>query len=65
METILPTKNKLVQDTEGNEENDTQLQTPTKQRLNYTKEPNEAHKNSLKEETLQVITENFMECYYT
>jgi hypothetical protein len=32
METILPTKNKLVQDTEGNEENDTQLQTPTKQR---------------------------------
>jgi hypothetical protein len=28
---------------------DTQIQTPTKQRLNYTKEPNEAHKNTLKE----------------
>jgi hypothetical protein len=39
---------------------DTQFQTPTKQR-NYAKKPNEAHKNNLKEEILQVITENFME----
>jgi hypothetical protein len=29
--------------------------------INYTKEPNEAHQNNLKEEILQVITENFME----
>jgi NAD(P)H-dependent FMN reductase len=29
--------------------------------MNYDKEPNEAHKNNLKEEILQVITENFME----
>jgi predicted nucleic acid-binding Zn-ribbon protein len=40
---------------------DTQIQTTTKQRLNYTKEPNEAHKNILKEEILQVINENFIE----
>jgi paraquat-inducible protein B len=32
---------------------------PTK--INYAKEPNKAHKNTLKEEKLQVITENFME----
>jgi hypothetical protein len=29
--------------------------------INHTKEANEAHKNNLKGETLQVITENFME----
>jgi esterase/lipase len=29
--------------------------------INYAKEPNEAHKNILKEEILQVITENFKE----
>jgi hypothetical protein len=40
---------------------DAQFQTPTKQKVNCTKEPNEAHKNNLKEEILQVITENFME----
>jgi uncharacterized protein YukE len=27
----------------------------------YAKEPNDAHKNTLKEEILQVITENFMQ----
>jgi glycerol dehydrogenase-like iron-containing ADH family enzyme len=41
---------------------DTQFQNPTK--TIYGKEPNEAHKNNLKEEILeeilQVITENFM-----
>jgi hypothetical protein len=30
-------------------------------KINYAKEPNEAHKNNLKEETLQVINENFIE----
>jgi hypothetical protein len=29
--------------------------------INNAKEPNDAHKNILKEEILQVITENFME----
>jgi hypothetical protein len=29
--------------------------------INDAKKPNDAHKNSLKEEILQVITENFME----
>jgi hypothetical protein len=28
--------------------------------INYSKEPNEAHKNNLKEEILWVVTENFM-----
>jgi hypothetical protein len=29
-------------------------------KINYAKEPNEAHKNILKEEILQVINENFI-----
>jgi chromosome segregation ATPase len=32
-----------------------------KTKMNYTKEPNEDHKNTLKEEILQVINENFIE----
>jgi hypothetical protein len=40
---------------------DTQIQTPTKQRLNYTKESNEDNKNTLKEEILQEISEYFSE----
>jgi vacuolar-type H+-ATPase subunit I/STV1 len=30
-------------------------------KINYAKEPNEAHKNNLKEDILQVINENFIE----
>jgi hypothetical protein len=30
-------------------------------KMNYVKEPNEAHKNNLKEEILQIINENFIE----
>jgi hypothetical protein len=30
-------------------------------KISYAKEPNEAHKNILKEEILQVINENFIE----
>jgi endo-alpha-1,4-polygalactosaminidase (GH114 family) len=37
---------------------DTQFWTPTKQ-INDANECNDAHKNTLKEEILQVITENF------
>jgi hypothetical protein len=30
-------------------------------KINYAKGPNEAHKNNLKEEILQVLNENFIE----
>jgi hypothetical protein len=30
-------------------------------KINYAKEPNEAHKNTLKEEIMQVINEKFIE----
>jgi hypothetical protein len=30
-------------------------------KINYAKEPNEAHKNNLKEGILQVLNENFIE----
>jgi hypothetical protein len=30
-------------------------------KINYAKEPNEAHKNNLKEEILQVLSESFIE----
>jgi hypothetical protein len=43
METILPPQNKLVQDAEGNEENRYPVPDPNKTKLDYPKEPNEAH----------------------
>jgi TPP-dependent pyruvate/acetoin dehydrogenase alpha subunit len=61
METILSQKNKVVQDLEQNEENRYPDPDSNKTKINYTKEPNEAHKNTLKEEILQVINENFIE----
>jgi hypothetical protein len=30
-------------------------------KINYAKEPNEAHKNNLKDEIIKVINENFTE----
>jgi hypothetical protein len=54
-------KNKLAQDSEGNEENSYPNPDTTKTKINYIKEPNETHKNSLKEEILQVINDNFLE----
>jgi hypothetical protein len=55
METIFPPqKNKLVQDSEGDEENEYPDPDSNKTKMNYTKEPNKAHKNILKEEILQV-----------
>jgi MinD-like ATPase involved in chromosome partitioning or flagellar assembly len=30
-------------------------------KINYAKEPNEAHKNNLKEDILQVLNENFID----
>jgi hypothetical protein len=55
------TKNKLVQDSEGNEENGYPDPDSNKTKINYTKEPNKAHKNILKEEILQIINENFID----
>jgi hypothetical protein len=46
METIFHPKNKLVQDSEGNEENRYPDPDSNKTTINYTKEPNKAHKNT-------------------
>jgi hypothetical protein len=56
-----PSKNKVVRDLEWNEENRYPDSDSNKTKISYTKEPNEAHKNDLKEEILQVISENFVE----
>jgi hypothetical protein len=55
-----PPKN-TVQNLELNEENRYPDPDYTKTKINYTKEPNEAHKNNLKDEILQVINENFIQ----
>jgi hypothetical protein len=60
MENILPPKNNLTQDSEGNEENRYPVLDSNKSKINDTKEPNNVQKNIHKEEILQVITENFM-----
>jgi hypothetical protein len=44
-----PHSNKLVQELEGNEENRYSDPNSNKMKINYAKEPNEAHKNNLKE----------------
>jgi hypothetical protein len=56
-----PSSNKLVQEPEGNEENRYPDQDSNKMKINYAKELNKAHRNTLKEEILQVINENFIE----
>jgi hypothetical protein len=56
-----PPQNNLIQDSEGNEENGYSVPDSNKTKINDAKEPNEAHKNNLKEEILQVITKNFTE----
>jgi hypothetical protein len=48
-----PPQNKLIQDSEGNEENGYPVPDSNKTKINYSKEPNEAHNNTLKEEILQ------------
>jgi hypothetical protein len=53
--------NKLVQEPEGNVEIRYPDPDSNKMKINYAKEPNEAQKNTLKEEILQVINENFIE----
>jgi hypothetical protein len=56
-----PLNNKLVQEPEGNEENGYPDSVSNKTKRNYTKEPNEANKNTLEEEILQVINQSFIE----
>jgi hypothetical protein len=56
-------QNNLIQDSEGNEENGCPVLDSNKTKMNDTKECNDAHKNYLKEEILQVITENYMEMF--
>jgi hypothetical protein len=56
-----PTPNKVVQDLEWNDENRYPDPDFNIAKINYTKEPNEAHKNILKEEILQIINEHFIE----
>jgi chromosome segregation ATPase len=51
---------KLVQEPEGNEENRYSDPDSNKMKINYAKEPNEAHKNNLKEDILQVLNDNFI-----
>jgi muramidase (phage lysozyme) len=41
-----------VQDTEGNDENGYSVTDPNKTETDYSKEPNQAHKTTLKEEIL-------------
>jgi hypothetical protein len=50
---------KVLQNLEQNKENGYPGPDSDKTKINYTSEPNEAHKNILKEEILQVINENF------
>jgi hypothetical protein len=50
-----PLQNKVVQDVKWNEENGYPDPDSNKTKINYTKEPNEDHKNTLKEEILQVM----------
>jgi hypothetical protein len=56
-----PHSKKLVQEPEGNEENRYSDPDFNKMKINYAKEPNEAHKNNLKEDILQVLNENCIE----
>jgi hypothetical protein len=56
-----PPKNNLIQDSEGNEENGYPGPDSNKTKINDTKLPSNAHKNNVKEEILQIITENFIE----
>jgi hypothetical protein len=60
-ETILPPKIIKYRIQREKEKNRYPVLDSNKTKINDTKEPNNAHKNILKGEILQVITENFME----
>jgi hypothetical protein len=57
---VSPPSDKLVQEPDGNEENRYSHQDSNKTKINYAKEPKEAHKNNLKEEILAIINENLI-----
>jgi hypothetical protein len=59
--THAPQKNNSMLDSEENEENGYPVPDPNKTTINDTKEHSDTDKNTLKEEILQEITENFME----
>jgi hypothetical protein len=54
-------KNNLIQVSEGNDGNGYLVPDSNKAKINKGKEPNDAHKNTFKENILQVITKNVME----
>jgi hypothetical protein len=56
-----PNSKGLVREPEGNEENRNSDPDSNEMKINYAKEPNEAHKNNLGEEILQVLNGNFIE----
>jgi hypothetical protein len=56
-----PPKNDLIQDPEENEVNRYPVPDSNKTEIKDAKDPNDVHKNNLKEEVLQVIKENFIE----
>jgi hypothetical protein len=56
-----PHKSKLVQDSEGNEENRYPDPDSKKPKITMPKNPRKPTTNTLKEEILQVINENFMQ----
>jgi hypothetical protein len=49
---LFPPKNDVLQDLKQNEEHRHSDSDSNKTKINYTKEPNKAHKNKLKEEIL-------------
>jgi uncharacterized protein YukE len=56
-----PHSKTLVQESEGNEENRYSDPDSNKMKINYAKKRNEAHKNNLKEDILQVLNEHRIE----
>jgi hypothetical protein len=56
-----PSKKYLIHNSVGNEENGYPVLESTKTKINDIKEPNDVHKNILKEEIQQMIPKNFME----
>jgi hypothetical protein len=57
-----PPKNKLVQDSEGNEESRYPVPDFNNTKIDYLKEPKEAHKNTLwKKKSCEKSIENLME----
>jgi uncharacterized membrane protein YcgQ (UPF0703/DUF1980 family) len=56
-----PPNNKLVQEPEGNEKNRSPDPNSNETKINYDRKSNKAHKNTVKEEILQLINENFVE----